>query len=57
MRSTVEIITSVHENRLSRMPAAISTALFCHNASLIAEVPLFRWTGFELSIKLARRAL
>ena len=33
MRSTTEVMTSEHENRRSRIPAATSTASNCHNSA------------------------
>src|SRR5262249_12003749 len=37
MRATTDVITSTHENRWARMPAASSTALALHNASAISH--------------------
>src|SRR5262245_24524770 len=37
MRSTTDVITSTHENRLARMPAASSTALALHNSSAMSH--------------------
>src|ERR1700722_17683384 len=39
MRSTTDAITSEQENSFFRIPAATSTALFCHNSSPINRVP------------------